>query len=255
MNPIVMKRNLLALAIAGTAGLGCSTLAAAKPAGTPVTHGVTAGEVTADSAVIWSRTDRATYMHVSIEGRGSNMTAHRVVKVTADDDYTGKVRITGLKSGTDYRYKVWFGTTKIHRPSIDSADEGRFRTAPATHAAKAVSFAWGGDLSGQNVCRDAVAGFPIFNAINTAPMDFFVGLGDMIYADGVCNSTGLYGNVQVPGTFQLAANLADYWVTGNTIARMKDFVACSRALPITRSGTTTRWSMTSGLDRLERRYY
>ena len=170
-----------------------------------------AGDVTTESAVIWSRTDQPAYMHVLVEGSRNDSGAHAVVRVHADGDYTGKVRVTGLKAGRDYGYKVWFSTSKTGRPGMNGGAEGHFRTPPASKEPEAVVFGWGGDLAGQNVCRDAVEGFPIFKAINATPMDFFIGLGDMIYADGVCNPTGLYGNAQVSGQFLQAANMADYW--------------------------------------------
>ena len=45
-----------------------------------------------------------------------------------------------------------------------------------------VKFAWGGDISGQNVCRDADEGFPLMDVINAAgPYDFFLNVGDAIY--------------------------------------------------------------------------
>lgn len=45
-----------------------------------------------------------------------------------------------------------------------------------------VRFAWGGDISGQNVCRDGSEGFPVMEALNSIPgKDFFLNVGDAIY--------------------------------------------------------------------------
>ena len=38
-------------------------------------------------------------------------------------------------------------------------------------------------------------------------LDFFIGLGDMIYADGTCEATGRYGNAQVAGDFLPSADM------------------------------------------------
>ena len=47
-----------------------------------------------------------------------------------------------------------------------------------------VRFAWGGDISGQNVCRDAAEGFPVMEALNNVEgKDFFLNLGDAIYGE------------------------------------------------------------------------
>ncbi len=172
----------------------------------PVTHGVAVGDVRSDSAVIWSRTDRDAVMHVQLtDGRRDDIPEMRV---KPEDDYTGKVKVSGLEPDTEYRYRVWFGED---RDPHAAGAEGVFRTAPAAMKERPVTFAWGGDVAGQNVCRDAAEGFPIFKTLNRMSLDFFVGLGDMIYADGICEATGRYGNAQVPGNFLQAADMASYW--------------------------------------------
>lgn len=176
-----------------------------------ITHGVAAGDVTSHSAVIWSRADQASTMHVQILGKGNDKVAGKYAMVTAEHDYTGSVQIDGLKPDTDYRYRVWFGSEKEGDHGKHNAVEGRFRTAPKPEVAKAVSFTWIGDLAGQNTCRDRVEGFPIFHAINDMPQDFVIGLGDMIYADGKCEATGRYGNQQVVGNFTQSADMENYW--------------------------------------------
>lgn len=183
-------------------------------------HGVAAGDVTATSAVIWSRASAESMMHVRVSGRkGDGPTVQRVVPVAAIEDFTGKVMVDGLRPDTEYEYLVWFepasahaaGKPGEHRRRPRDAAKGVFRTAPSAHAAQPVLFAWGGDLAGQNVCRDVVEGFPIFAPINALPLDFFVGLGDMIYADGVCQATGRYGNAQVPGGYTQGVDLPSFW--------------------------------------------
>lgn len=183
---------------------GWLSLSPAASAG-PVTHGVAAGDVRDTSAVIWSRTDGEGTLNVRIEGRHDGQSERRA-PVRAQDDYTGKVQFTGLRPDTEYRYTVWF-TPGSARDAVD----GRFRTAPAPAQPKAVRFAWGGDLAGQNVCRDAAEGFPIMRTLAETPLDFFIGLGDMIYADNTCEATGRYGNAQVPGGFAQAAELPAFW--------------------------------------------
>ncbi len=198
-----LRREVFSMAVALTLALIAVPASAA-----PVTHGVAVGDVQATSAVVWSRTDRDAEMHVKVLGHGEPPPSTRV---KAESDYTGKVRLSGLKPETDYRYRVWFSEGRRGRGGAEHAVEGRFRTAPSRHEAKAVTFAWGGDLAGQNVCRDAQDGFPIFSTLNAMSLDFFIGLGDMIYADATCDLVGRYGNAQVPGNFQQASNMRDYW--------------------------------------------
>lgn len=50
-----------------------------------------------------------------------------------------------------------------------------------------VKFAWGGDISGQNVCRDAEEGFPVMEPLNSVQgKDFFLNVGDAIYGECCC---------------------------------------------------------------------
>ena len=169
-----------------------------------VTHGVAVGDVTATQAVIWARSGSESVLRVRLQAEQAKggHTVQRETAVTAAHDFTGKILVDGLTPNTSYRYTVSF--------SGGPADEGRFRTAPANTSPKALRFAWSGDLGG-GMCRDRQEGYPIFQALNRLPLDFFLALGDMIYADFTCDPIGLYGNAQVPGDFPPASDLPSYW--------------------------------------------
>ncbi len=178
--------------------------------GVAVTHGIMAGDVKEDSAVIWARAESESYMHVFLQGEDDRKSKHKIIKVTAERDFTGKIKLEELEADSDYEYTVWFSNSR-HAGKDSEKIIGRFHTAPKKNKAKALSFAWGGDLAGQNVCRDAEQGFPIFNAINAMDLDFFIGLGDMIYADSTCTEQGKYGNRQIAGNYDKSANMNNYW--------------------------------------------
>ena len=159
-----------------------------------VTHGVVVGDVTDRSAVVWARADREGTLRVRLSG-GKHRGVARL-RIRAADDYTGQVALTGLRPETTYRYRV-------------GLEYGAFETAPAADDPEPVRLAFGGDVAGQNVCRDAREGFPIMETIRRLRPDVFVGLGDMIYADNGCDPVGRYGNAQVPGPGP-AADLATF---------------------------------------------
>lgn len=138
-----------AVALAATAHQDHSKLQA--------THGVASGDVTSNSAVIWSRTNGPAVMQVTIAGPDAKE-IQRTVNVDADSDYTGKILFEGLRPDTHYRYFVWFSAEKRKRPDKGSAETGSFRTAPLPDRLDPVTFAWCGDLAGQNVCRDKKEG-------------------------------------------------------------------------------------------------
>jgi len=209
---------LVCLSLFMLSGLG-RNLAAETVQATPellMTHGIAISVVSQDSVVLWSRANRQSWMHVSLAPADTSATmapgvAARMVR--AQDDFTGKLVLSGLSSGTNYHYTLWFSDDPD--PAAPAAQtppvSGSFTTLPAPDTAQAIRFAWGGDLAGQNVCRDPVRGFPIFNVINRHDYDFFIGLGDMIYADALCEKTGLYGNTQIEGDFTQSADLENYW--------------------------------------------
>ena len=201
-----MKQSVLSVSV--VALLGLTQVLSASEHIPEITHGVASGDVSSQSAVIWSRANQKSIMHVKIKGN-VNGEKHKLIRVNVDDDYTGKIKFNGLKPNTEYQYDVWF--SKQPRGRASERSQGSFKTAPRKQQTAAVNFAWGGDLAGQNVCRDSKTGFPIFNAINKLELDFFVGLGDMIYADGVCEAKGRYGNTQIPGNFIQSASMKDFW--------------------------------------------
>lgn len=178
---------------------GCTSSQLAVPEGGAAT------EISAHSATIWSRGAGAGTMHVALAD-DNGFAASGATRLAAANDYTGHVRFDSLRPYTRYAYSIRLPGRGARTASLS----GSFRTAPEAADAQAVAFAFGADLAGQNVCRDATAGFPIFAAIEALPLDFFVGLGDMIYADAVCEETGALGNAQVPGDFTPSDTVADF---------------------------------------------
>ncbi|WP_435011410.1 alkaline phosphatase D family protein [Tundrisphaera lichenicola] len=153
---------------------------AGRPA---ITHGVAAGDVGGASAVVWSRTDRPSRMIVEYATTGSFRDPRRVVGPAAlpENDFTGKVVLTGLPPGQVVSYRVTF-QDPASRSSTSLPVEGRFRTSPDANAD--IRFAWGGDVAGQGFGIDrSRGGMRIFESIRQARPDFFLHSGDHIYAD------------------------------------------------------------------------
>lgn len=94
-----------------------------------------------------------------------------------------------------------------------------------------VSFAFSGDLAGQNACRDAKVGFPIFRQVLNKRPDFFVALGDMIYADNDCLAKGLFGNAQVPRAAGLARDPEDFRAHWDYVRADPAFAELLNAIP------------------------
>ena len=188
--------------------LGAANVAAQSTAATDrVHHGVGAGEVTATTAVVWARCNHAGVLTVRAKAESAKGESVGRVAVTRARDFTGRVQLDGLRPETLYEYEAICGDFEARRAGGERL--GRFRTAPPDDAPRAVRLAWSGDLGGQNVCRDAKEGYAIFDVIRDSKPDFFIALGDMIYADSPCRAAGRYGNEQVPGLLAPATKLED----------------------------------------------
>ncbi len=172
-----------------------------------VTHGTAVGEVSDTSAVLWARCNGSGTLHVRL-GEGERDAA---VAVDAGRDFTGRILLDHLMPDTVYPYHAWCSAAGVNDDGDAGAVSGRFATAPPPDLSRPLRIVWSGDLGGQNVCRDAARGYPIFSVITARNPDLFIALGDMIYGDDVCTATGHYGgNAQIPGP-PAARDRAGYW--------------------------------------------
>ena len=148
-----------------------------------ITHGVMSGDVTAESAVIWSRTTRPARMVVEWSLNEAFRGARRLEgPVTGSEaDFTAKTLLTGLPAGQRVFYRVRFedrGTPGEAGP----ASSGQLLTAPRDR--RNILFAWSGDTAGQGYGIDAAfGGMRTYASLKAAQPDFFVHSGDTIYAD------------------------------------------------------------------------
>jgi alkaline phosphatase D len=139
---------------------------------------VASGDVTTDSAVVWSRGERASRMIVETDNDPAfpHPMKGAEVEVTAASDFTGKAKLVGLPAGTRVHYRVRFGAGE--------AATGSFETAPAE--SRDIRFAWSGDTAGQGWGIDtARGGMLTYESMRKFQPAFLIHSGDMVYADGV----------------------------------------------------------------------
>lgn len=133
-----------------------------------------AGDVTPSSAVLWTRSDISgtvvfLYAPLSNEGQLLADWQVRVVDVL-DPSIPAKVEVLGLTPGTLYIHAV---TTDLGA----SFDVGFFRTPHLVGAHHGLRFGVSGDARGE------LGPFPAIRNVPARNLDFFVVLGDSIYAD------------------------------------------------------------------------
>ena len=170
--------------VVGIVGGGCASLPPLAPSGgadksatytitpalaAPFAYGVASGDMTGDSAVLWTRTaSRATVIpELSFTPSFDRAQALPPVTSTEDSDFTVKVLATGLRPGTRYFYRFTSGR--------DVSPIGSFRTAYAADEHAVVRMAFTGDADWR------WRPFPILASLAQENVDFFLFLGDLIY--------------------------------------------------------------------------
>ena len=153
--------------------LGSGTAAAAVT----FTHGVASGDVKPDSAVLWTRVNRKAKLVVELSPDPAfprSKTLRRIAKATARNDFTAKAEVAPLAPNQFYHYRWRQGKT-ISRV-------GTFKTPPQRSARANVSFTYTGDTDGTFSFHN---NFEVLNKVRQEHADFFVYLGDTVYADSV----------------------------------------------------------------------
>lgn len=181
------RRRLLVRSAATLAAAGLGSLARpylSRAADRPlITSGIQSGDVSAHSAVIWARADRAARMQVesSTSENFKSVIGTASANALPDSDFTSKVLLDGLPPGRDIFYRVRFEDID-GQGLAGEAQVGHFRTAPVTRSP--VSFAWSGDTTGQGWGIDeSRGGMRTYRTMLDNRPDFFIHSGDHIYAD------------------------------------------------------------------------
>lgn len=168
-----------------------------------ITHGVSSGDVTTQSAIIWARGLEVTGSTLVVEydtdeSFGSARRAEPV-SLAADADFTGKALLKDLQPGTRYYYRA----RQVLGSEQSEPVTGTFVTAPEANTASDVKFVWSADLGGQGQCRRPE--YFIFKHLSDAQPDFFLFLGDTAYNDERCPSPP-----NLPGSDFIANTVEEY---------------------------------------------
>lgn len=178
--------------------------------------GVASGDVSVTSATIWSRSDRASRMLVELSSNDTFRNAKRLVgpDVLESTDFTGKMKLQGLRPGEPVYYRITFqdleDLSRLSQPHV-----GRLTTAP--NEPREISFVWSGDTAGQGFGIDLNrGGMTSFEAIRKLAPDFFVNSGDICYADNPIESEirledgSVWKNIVTEGKSKVAETLEEF---------------------------------------------
>jgi phosphodiesterase/alkaline phosphatase D-like protein len=188
--------------------LSCLTSAAiATPAptapnvGVPTFTAIAAGDITTNSAIIWTRTFDSiskqgirsnVKLQISTDASFTNIPFSYPATTDPTRDYTVKIDARNLKSGTRYYYRF-----QISQGSFSQV--GIFKTAPNPNISAPVRFGFSGDADGQWRPYSSTLNF------SKLGLDYFVLLGDTMYESASKGSPATADPVDNP-----TQALADY---------------------------------------------
>lgn len=209
--PLASRRRFMA----GLAGLVAApaiiTPAHARPW---MLDGITAGDVTADSAVIWARADRSSRMIVKWSTTDRFLDVNRIAGqlVTGRTGYIGQIPLTRLPPGQEIFYRVQFETPD--GLAISPPRTGHVRTPGG---GRDVTFVFGGDQCGAGWgINPEWGGLRMFETMRATNPDFLIHLGDRIYADApmqevvILEDGSRWRNIVTPAKEKVAETLAEF---------------------------------------------
>jgi alkaline phosphatase D len=213
-----LSGSLLLPGCGGSSGEAWAPAVIASDAERPrLLSGMQFGDVNADQAIVWSRSDRNAIMVVEYDTTDRFANASRVVGPTATDaaDFTSRVDLTGLPAGQTIFVRVKYVDPNNKRIESETLS-GQFRTAPSD-ASKPVRFHWSGDNAGQGWgINTEFGGVKIYEAMRKRDPDFFIHSGDTIYADGpiqarqTAENGAIWTNIVTEEVSKVAETLKEY---------------------------------------------
>ena len=225
--PLLMpRRSLLRTGLGAGVGITLGTLGARAQGGPAIVTseaarpklpaGVMSGDITADRAIVWAKTDRSARMIVEYATTESFQNARRIIGPAAleDSDFTARIDLGGLPAGQQIFYRVVFqDLNDVNASSLPVT--GRFRTPSA--ARRDITFVYSGDEAGQGWgINPERGGYQVYEKMRQANPDFFIHQGDQIYADGPIlpevklGDGTVWKNLTTEAKSKVCESLADY---------------------------------------------
>lgn len=181
-----------------------------------INYGVSSGDTSADSAIIWSRSDRPAMMWVSVSLADDFKNPMKFCgsAALAETDYNAKTYLQGLQAGKNYYYRVQFES--LDQPGLfGEIIQGQFKTAQTSKGK--IRFCWSGDTAGQGYGIDENrGGMHSYAEMLKRQPDFLVHCGDLIYADGPIPKQieladgSFWKNITTPGKDKVAESLQEF---------------------------------------------
>lgn len=154
------------------AGSACGPVVVQSDPGSGLSLGYISGDVTANSALIWLRAEAGSQVSLqfSVDSGFAEFSSTKAFSVDPSADLTAQISLDNLQRSTRYYYRALVAG-KIPGPVAS------FLTAPRPDDDAKVAFCFSGDT------RESYQPFSVMQAVRAQQPDFFLHLGDTIYAD------------------------------------------------------------------------
>jgi alkaline phosphatase D len=201
--------------------------------------GALAGDVTDSRAVVWGRVNGPAAVRVEYGPFASLGQRTEPVRAEPASDFAVKVDLSGLRPGSRYYYRMSAESGARQTSTL----VGSFKTAPTPADAAEVSFVWGGDTS------ERFQPFRIYDAMRARQPDFFLFLGDTIYADIDGNARtledyrGAYRRNRDDEPFRRFARAASIYVIWDDHEVFNNFDRTEPRLPAGRQAFLENWPL------------
>jgi len=173
----------------------------AEAAATGSRYGVAAGDVTATSAVLWTRAPSSGLLEWEFPEVGG-LPVRGQLQALPRKDLTAQLSLRGLRPGARYVFRF--------RQGRDVSELGRFTTAPPASLNVPIRFAISGDADATRATngKPAFNTFGVYARMAAERNDFNINLGDTIYADSeVANAPVARTRVQKGAKYKLGLAL------------------------------------------------
>lgn len=236
-------------------------------------QGELAGEVTADSVLLQSRLTAIPGPDFDAQGdvpgaageacfewseRADLSNARRTdwLKATAAGDFIVRARLSGLKAGQVYHYRLVAGAG---RGSAKAGPVRQFKTLPGANSPATVSFTMGSCMNYNTfingvangggpisaTAEDKRLGYPSFAAMLALQPDFFIGTGDIVYYDNPSKGAAKelpelrkkwHEQFRLPRLVEFFARTPAYWSKDDHDFRFNDADLGGEKLPLPQTG-------------------
>ena len=187
MTSLDRRTLLLGSAVGAGVVLGAAPAAAAPGAAPALVRrrlslpsGVQTGDVTTQSAVLWSRSSGPGRLVATLTSGRRRLREVYGGWANEASDFTAKLPLSGLAPGRNHEVALRFEDEDGNASEVGNA---RFSTA-AVHPSP-TSFVWTGDTCGQGWgINPDLGGLLGYRAMHATHPDFFIHAGDTVYSDG-----------------------------------------------------------------------